>query len=287
MPSYSVLPLGIGLTEKPAAEVKGVATPKKDDVGIVIPESFDDEGSKDTPKQKSVPTPDPGQSNKVGITIPPASETMKKRIESHGGNINEQKDRISHSVKTDVRKERNVTMKINSIKDITDENLKECTASVVSEFIAAELKKGSDEWEKNKNALNTQLTEAKATGEKLQSEQTKLQDELKKVQATVESLSAEKFKGIAKTTTKTKESKDGDGDTKIKVKVKVKADDEDDMTAKKKAKVSQEAQAAIEQAADNGTTEKGGLPNGTSAAAPSLKEKYKNSFAMENIVIKV
>lgn len=340
MPSYSVLPLGIGLTEKPAAEVKGVATPKKDDVGIVIPESFDDEGSKDTPKQKSVPTPDPGQSNKVGITIPPASETMKKRIESHGGNINEQKDRISHSVKTDVRKERNVTMKINSIKDITDENLKECTASVVSEFIAAELKKGSDEWEKNKNALNTQLTEAKATGEKLQSEQTKLQDELKKVQATVESLSAEKterekvekfnvrmssineayeldddmraaiaedikaiasdddfakwqkrasvlFKGIAKTTTKTKESKDGDGDTKIKVKVKVKADDEDDMTAKKKAKVSQEAQAAIEQAADNGTTEKGGLPNGTSAAAPSLKEKYKNAFAMENLVIKV
>ena len=95
------------------------------------------------------------------------------------------------------------------------------------------------------------------------------------------------FKGIAKTTTKTKESKDGDGDTKIKVKVKVKADDEDDMTAKKKAKVSQEAQAAIEQAADNGTTEKGGLPNGTSAAAPSLKEKYKNAFAMENLVIKV
>ena len=333
MPSYSVLPLGIGFTEKPAAEVKGVATPQKDDVGIVIPEAFDD-GSKDTPKVKPVPIPNPGESNKIGIVIPQAFGNEKSP------------DLISQVDKINVKKEEH--MKINTITDITDESLKQCSASVISEFISSELKKGNDEWVKQKSALNTQLSQAQETSTKLQAEQTKLQEELKKVQATVESLSAEKierekvekfnvrmsainesynldddmraaiaedikaiasdedftkwekkasvlFKGLAKTktTTKTKTTKDGDdndggGDTKIKVKVKVKADDDDDADgSKKKAKASEEAQAAIEHAADNGTTETGGLPNGSSAAAPSLKEKYKNAFAMENIVIKV
>lgn len=84
-------------------------------------------------------------------------------------------------------------MKITSIKDITDETLKECTASSVSDFISTELKKGSDEWETQKNALNTQLAKAQEDSKKLQDEQTKLQEQLKQVLATVETLNTEKL----------------------------------------------------------------------------------------------
>lgn len=186
MPSFDVLPLGIGFTEKPAAEVKGVATPQKEEVGIVIPEAFDD-GSKPTPTVKPVVIAPPVESNKVGIVIPPSFENKNQSLGDQ-----ENKNKISQLDKSNVNTGRKVTMKITSLKDITDESLKECSASAVSEFIAAELRKGSDEWEKQKTALNTQLSQAQADGEKLKGEQSKLQEQLQKVQATVESLSTEK-----------------------------------------------------------------------------------------------
>ena len=48
MPSYNVLPLGIGLTEKPAAEVKGVAVPVATKIGTDQTPAFDP-GAKKTP----------------------------------------------------------------------------------------------------------------------------------------------------------------------------------------------------------------------------------------------
>jgi len=193
MPSYDVLPLGIGFTEKPAAEVKGVATPSEEKVGITIPEAVDDrEGKTKTPTPKSVNPPNPGESLKVGIVIPPAI-TDRKQILGEGDTTQENQNKISQSVKTDVKKERNQIMKLTSIKDLTDESLKECTASVVADFISSELKKGSDKWEEQKNALNTQLSQAQADSEKLKSEQSKLQEQLKQVQATVDALNAEKL----------------------------------------------------------------------------------------------
>lgn len=339
MPSYDVLPLGIGVTEKPAAEVKGVATPDKEKAGIVIPEAFDD-GSKNAPKIKPVPAPNPGESSKVGIVIPEAFEDKSKvsnRKEILGEQENQNK--ISQSTKTNVKIERNVTMKITSIKDITDENLKECSASAVSDFIATELKKGSDEWEKQKTTLNTQLAQAQADGEKLKGEQTKLQEQLTKVQSTVESLSAEKaerekvekfnvrmseineayelddeikaalveeikaiasdeawtkwqtkakilLKGFAKKAPpfKKKDDDDDEDDAKAKGK-KTKAEMDDDSEAKKKAKAAADAAATVNNAVENADKEQGGLPNGSSANSPTLREKYQAAFAMENFII--
>lgn len=180
MPAYDVLPLGIGFTEKPAAEVKGIAIPSKEEVGTVNPPAFGDKPvHTETPKEvKIVKAP---ESKEVGIIIPTAFSKASNQ------------NKISQSEESDVKIKRTTfTMKLNSIKDLTDENLKECSASVVSEFIASEIKKGSDEWETKNKALSNQLAEAKSNDEKLKAEQTQLTEQLKQMQATVQSLATDK-----------------------------------------------------------------------------------------------
>lgn len=56
---------------------------------------------------------------------------------------------MSHSETVNVNKN-NKTMKISSIKDITDENLKECKASEITDVLASEIKKISDSYIKEK-----------------------------------------------------------------------------------------------------------------------------------------
>jgi hypothetical protein len=341
MPSYDVLALGIGFTEKPAAEVKGVVTPSKEEAGIVIPEAFDD-GSKLTDKPAPVTVPKGTESQKVGIVIPTPFTDKNTRKESLGENEN----KISQSDSSDVKIERNtiIAMKITSLKDITEDNVKNCTASAVSDFIASELTKGSSEWEKQKSALNTQLSEAQAASENLKKEHSKIQEELKQVQATVQSLATEKaerekvekfnvrmaaisseynlddevraalveevknidtdeaftkwqtrakvlLKGFAKKAEKAKADDNDDDDAEAKAKEAAKAKkakaDMDDADAAKKAKASDAAAtaSAVASAIDNGDKDKATIPNGTSAAEPSLKDKYKEAFAKENFVI--
>lgn len=189
MPSYEVLPLGIGFTEKPAAEVKGIATNKTPELGVKNNEAFDDKGPKGTPVPQSVPVPKPGEAEKVGIVIPKAFE---KEAHGEGAAAQENQNKISQSAKTDVKTERNIIMKITSIKDLTDENMKECTASAISQFISDELTKGSAQWEKEKNSLNTQLAEAQTNAQKIQADHLKLQEQMKQVQATIDTLNTEK-----------------------------------------------------------------------------------------------
>jgi hypothetical protein len=179
MPSENVIPLGIGFTTKPAAEVVGIATKVVEQANLTTPNVFHNEPQKDKVEPASIPD-----------TSPPAKTVNLPYKETFGSPEN--KNKISQSTKTDVKKERNTTMKIKSIADITDESLKECSASAVSEFIAAELKKGSDEWEKQKNSLNTQLAEAQANSQKLLDEHNKLQEQMQQVKATVDALQTEK-----------------------------------------------------------------------------------------------
>jgi hypothetical protein len=314
MPAYDVLPLGIGFTEKPAAEVKGIATPPKEQVGVIIKKVEDK------------------------ATLPDDAKVV--------GEQNQNK--ISQSTQSDVKIERKqVFMKITSLQDITDESLKQCTASAVSDFISTELKKGSDVWEKEKTALSEQLAKAKTDSEKLTAEQAKLQTTLQDMQKQVETLAAEKaerekvekfnarmatvseqyelddearaaivedIKGIdtdenfEKWLTKAKVLLKGFAKKKGcakcgKSKAECKCEDDEEMESKKckaaaeaaakeaETKAAAEAAAkaaaasAVGSAVDNANKDKGGLPNGSSAATPTMKEKYATAFAKENFVI--
>lgn len=152
MPRGEVLPLGIGFTEKPAAEVKGIAT-------------------QDSLNQES---------NIINIPDKPtfASENQNKisQIENSDVKI----ERI------------NIMPKINSIADITEDSLKQATAAQISDLISQEIVKGNATWLNEKNILNQKLAEAKSASDAATANSTELTKKLTEIQATVEVLQKEK-----------------------------------------------------------------------------------------------
>lgn len=187
MPSYDVLPIGIGFTEKPAAEVKGVATPAVAKVGLEIEPAIGQPPTKEHVNNDIPPTISP--KDEVGITNPPAfagvSDKKKENI-------------ISHTLETNVKTERiQQVMKITSLQDISEASLKDvaptAVASAVSEFISSELKKGSDLWEKQKGEFTNKLSTAETSVKEAKDELVKVTDNVGKLTKQVESLSAEKL----------------------------------------------------------------------------------------------
>jgi hypothetical protein len=139
-----VVPLGIGLTETPAADVKGITTEK----------------------------------------------TVKK-AENNLAKSQEETNNISQNQNTNVIPKENI-MKIESIRDITDESLKETSASAVADFIESELKKASENFTEEKNAYEKQLEEAKENGETLSKEHEELKEKLSTVEKSLAELEQEK-----------------------------------------------------------------------------------------------
>lgn len=134
-----VVPLGIGLTETPAADVKGIST-------------------KST-KQKEKLVKEEGEANNI-------SQSSKKQH---------------------VISRRNI-MNIKSIEDITDESLKEVSASAVSDFIESELKQASEKYAEEKVALETKIEEAGAAHEALTKDHEELMKKSSELEAQLEEL---------------------------------------------------------------------------------------------------
>ena len=139
----SVVPLGIGLTENPAADVIGVAT--KTIASVVI---------------------EPIEAGKT--------EEFIENISSHERQI-------------DVKKI-NKMMKINTIQDITEESVKELTASSISVFIEEELKKASEKFAEEKGAVEAALKTNQEKNEALTVSYDSMKAELEKVQAALTEL---------------------------------------------------------------------------------------------------
>ena len=310
MPNENVIPMGIGLTEKPAADVVGIAAP---------------EGKKET---ESV-----NLSNSVEETTNKEEDLIKNQ------------ESFSHSIKNNVKIERENNMKITSIQDITDENLKQCSASAVAEFISSEIKKASEVYAKDKEEqmnlhhnmqkhheeLNKTVADMKMTMDALKKEKEDRenmdtfnarmsevcssydlpQDVAKVVADDVKSCANEesysKWKGKAEallrpfmkkvkaedmSEAKEKDAKDEPNEeVKEGEKEHAKEGNEHKEEDKKEdAKASVETKEAIatvvENALDNAKEEKAGLPNSSSATSPSLMDKYRTAFAEENFVIK-
>lgn len=148
-----VLPLGIGLTENPAADVEGLASKitfvKKDELA---------------------PTQENAASEKT----------------------------ISQVVETDVNQNnKGRNMKLNSIKDITEESLKELSASVISDFIEEQLKEASEKFNEEKTETETALKAAKEDYEKLSAEHGDVREQLEKLSNSIAELEKEKAERIA------------------------------------------------------------------------------------------
>jgi len=286
-----VVPLGVGFTLNPAADVQGVVTPEQEPIKISLK----------------------------------ANEKINDKIKiSDEAPIIASENNISQEEKLDVKKER-IYMKITKIEDITDELLKEATASSVVEFIVDEIKKANEQFIADKSAKENEL---KAANEKIQNitsdheavkkqiaelteklavveaeklakiqeetfnmrmavldEEFDLEDEDRKVLAsdikdlTEENFAAyknkmavlmkEKNKAFKKSKTQTSKASE-----EVKTSKEVKASEE----IKTEISTTQEV---VEQAVDNGSKASVEIPNSSPASQVSIKEKYASAFGLD------
>ena len=159
-----VLPLGIGLTETPAADVKGVAT-------------------KSSIKQNE-------EENLESLSSSLSLEPVEQDLECAASEEN-----VSQKEINDVNQntqEGNIIMKITQLNDITDESLKTISASAVTDFIQEELKVASEKYNEEKSQIETELAKANEDLENVASKSKELEEELEKVKASLSALEEEK-----------------------------------------------------------------------------------------------
>ena len=139
-----VLPLGIGITENPAADVKGI----------------------------SVKSPD----QKISL----------KASEEEAKNISQSSEKVVTENKPTIGGITN--MNINSIKDITDENLKELSASAISDFIEEQLKKASEDYHGKQTETQDRLNETEERYASLENKFNELSEEKENLTKSLESI---------------------------------------------------------------------------------------------------
>ena len=254
----NVVPLGIGLTETPAADVKGVATIKIEE------------------KQQ------------------PDEENISK-IENL--DVNTLID--------------NKAMKITSLKDINDENLKQATASQISDLIEQELKTASEKFAVEKASVESQLKSTKESLDTLVANQDTLQKEISALKEALSTAEAEKQKILASEKFNERMSAfdaeyDLDAETRqilateiaemedsafaafkdkmavfMKSKKKGQKNDKKEDDKESKASVAQ----IVEEVADKAEKQVVDIPMTSSASQSSLFEKYKQAFDYDGFVV--
>ena len=295
-----VVPLGVGLTENPAADVKGVATTK---------------------------------------TVKENKEVMEEKASEEVISENSQviEKTISHQPKTDVIENKDSTiMEIKSINDITEESLKEVSASAISDFIEQELKQASENFSAEKTELEDAVKAATEKHETLEKEHEAIKEEFDKVKATLEQLEAEQLERAKIETFNERmsilddqyvlEDKEREviaSDIKDmpeeefsayaeKLAVLLSSKSKSALAEKEEAAASQEvvaeeavaeveetqaseepqAEAAseeqvVEEAIDQAAKAEEEIPVTTAAEEPTVQEKYKDAFSIENFDIKL
>lgn len=258
----NVVPLGIGLTETPAADVKGIATLKSEASAEIEQENI-------------------------------------SKIDNL--NVNTYND--------------NKVMKIQSIKDITDESLKQATASQISDLIEQELKVASEKYAAEKATVEQSLKAANEKYDTLAAAQDTLQKEIAALKASLEAAESEKQAILANEKFNERMNAfdaeyDLDSETRQVLASDIAGLDDDSFAAyknkmavfmknkkkgeKKEASESPEgpkeamsasASEVIEQAAANGEKKAAVIPATSTASEDSLFNKYKQAFDYDGFVV--
>ena len=168
-----IVPLGIGLTEPPAADVKGVAVKNEKE------EAKADEKAGYPPNCKK------GYEAKDGKCVKIAAKEECEIQPNQGENT-------SLSDNNNVNNTKEVVMKIESLKDINDESLKSLEAGVVHEFIQDEIRKASEKFTTEKQEHEEALKQAQEQNETISKDHDTLKEELDKVNESLKELESEK-----------------------------------------------------------------------------------------------
>jgi hypothetical protein len=288
-----VIPLGIGLTSNPAADVQGVAVKDEDKIAVI--------------------------------------DFKSKEEESDSSNNSE--NNISQNTENTVNQEgviNRIIMKIENINQITDELLKQVTASSVTDFIQEELKKASEVFVAEKNEKDVAIKATQEKYEALSTESGKVKEELEKLKAALAKLEEEKIAKAKEEAFNLRMSsfdeefdlsdedrqilatdiKDLDEEAfaaykkkmavlmkdKNKAAKKAKMDMmQEDMKKAKASEVKEEVKAStpseqsatevVDEVLDNANVEKTSIPNSTTTAEVSLRDKYSKAFGFEGFDI--
>lgn len=137
----NVLPMGFALTKSPAAEVSGilVETPNPE---IVITD--DNKNEKENPNESNA-----SENTNLEVQLElTAQEINLKNNEKNLENISNNgvtASKLDNSLENNETETLRKYMRINKVEDITDELLKECKASAITDFFAEKIKeKGED-----------------------------------------------------------------------------------------------------------------------------------------------
>ena len=265
-----VVPLGIGLTETPAADVKGVST------------------------KKTVEEP---EEEKTFAEVENTSQNAEKTVI--------------------IQNEEKTIMKIESIKDITNDSLKELSASAVSDFIESELKEASERFSAEKAQVESNLKEAQEKIEAVTTDYDKIKAELDSVTEKLGALETEKAEKEAEelfsqrmasldekyaleaedrevlaTQIKDLDAEGWDAFAKnIEVLLRDKsrevlAKKEDE--ASKEVEVEEESKASdevVDEAIERGEQEESSIPASTQASEATTYDKYKKAFEIDQFDI--
>ena len=162
----NIIPLGIGLTETPAADVKGVA---------VASENEDEK---------------PAEKNEVELKSGELEKTREKLV----ANLHSQIEKISQKEEKDVNKHIEVRkMKIENINDITEDSLKTLTASQISSFVEEELKKASEKFHEDKVKFEEEIENSQAKFGELEKVHTELKSDYDSIKEKLDTLEAERI----------------------------------------------------------------------------------------------
>ena len=277
-----VVPLGIGLTETPAADVKGLAT------------------------EKTISLPEEEEENTFA-EVDNTSQIQQDIV------INQNEEKI---------------MKIESIKDITDESLKQLSSSAVSDFIESELKDASERFSADKHQVEENLKEAQEKINTVSSEYDKLKVDLDSVSEKLDTLETEKAKkeseelfnqrmaSLDETYALENEDREviaeqvkdldeeawesfakrisvllrdksrevlakKEAETKATEEVKEEQEEQEEQTEESKA-----SEDIVDEAIDRGEEDAEVVPASTNASEISTYDKYKNAFSVEQFDIK-
>ncbi len=174
----NIVPLGIGLTENPAAEVSGVSIANEKEDLASLKDSLKIEDEKKV-KEEVVNTINKIAASKKELSEDKISQKEEKVVSQHNRGSN---------------------MKVTNINQITDESLKELSASAVSEFIEDSLKKASEDFHQEKTRLETDLKASQEAQVQLEEENKSIKENLEKVNSVLAELESEKAEREAQDT---------------------------------------------------------------------------------------
>ena len=180
----SVLPLGIGFTNTPAAEVSGV---------VISYDKPQENIKAEEMKDAKYACAECGYKGIKAETCPECGCEDYNEMEDENNNIESSEIKMN---KKSVQEENNnvkINMQLQNIDDITDDSMKEVAASAVREFISNRIAELAQEWkskveeketalkaaEDQISTLKTDLEAIKADSEKVKEEFTKIQEDLK------------------------------------------------------------------------------------------------------------